>query len=392
MAKFPRGIDPALLVSQVRNTMPYLFDPKTVETSLGSFPPTQVLRASEGVGPVPLTHFEYFRLCVSSHYLTCGTPVPTDVDNQIRQKLWPQGLPLDVALEMAAFVLQSRKWDFTQVTSRFIHGARSTDWAEEALSGHLGEWFTLSSGAYCALARHYAKDARARERRDELYTAIADETNRHSEIFGSLWRAKNGLGCLKASSSIAHNFGDLDRVMDMWELPVTDPLRIGFYKLGAQAFDADRKLRYLGRLWVAGELYKSPIGGSSMALENHRHYALRKPRSLRRSPAFLVPTGPFFDDWGRQVARGLATSEGKPSEETLEVLEILRNGWERQPRTLGYGRGLKGMLEIHPELAGQPWTQDPARVQLLKTTEERFAKNWADEALKLMDEIPARAT
>ena len=158
------------------------------------------------------------------------------------------------------------------------------------------------------------------------------------------------LGSLKASASIAHNFGDLDRVMDMWELAVDDPLRLEYYKLGVSPFDSNRKLRYKGRLWVAGELYKSTIDESSMALENHRHFALRKPKCLRRSPAFLIPTGPFFDDWGKNVARGLADTDGRPSEETQEVIEALLHGWERLSKTIGYGRALHAIREFHPPI------------------------------------------
>ena len=88
MAQLPRGISPDLLQSQVRNTMPYLFEGAVV-----GFPPADTLRAYEP--GQPLTHFEYFRLCLSSHYLSCATPVPTDVDNQIRLKLWPKALPVD---------------------------------------------------------------------------------------------------------------------------------------------------------------------------------------------------------------------------------------------------------------------------------------------------------
>src|SRR5438105_2466886 len=89
MSNLPRGISPDLLVSQVRNTMPYLFDPDLSGTrNLAEFPPAVLLRASRGIrADSELSHFEYFRLCLSCHYLSCATPVPTDVDNQIRRKL-----------------------------------------------------------------------------------------------------------------------------------------------------------------------------------------------------------------------------------------------------------------------------------------------------------------
>lgn len=326
MTQFRRGIAPELLVTQVKNTLPYLFDRNYAETPLDRLTPTVIIKEYvKSTDSLPkgetslLNHFEYFRLCLSAHYLTCGSLVPTDVDNQIRHKLWPAELPLKTALQMAQIVLESHDWNFTLLSPRFVDGVFGGISGEVSggVSGHMGEWFTLSCAAYCALKRY--RDSLAQEKRQQLFERIAAEIHRHSEVFGSLWRANDGIGCLKAAACIAHNFGDLDRVMDIWELSVDDPLRLEFYNLTVLPFDSNRKLRYLGRLWVAGELYKSTIDGSSMALENHRHFALRKPRCLRRSTEFLVPMGPFFDDWGRRVARGLATADGAPTEETFEV-------------------------------------------------------------------------
>lgn len=390
-AQLPRGIDPDLLVSQVRNTMPYLFeDPAFAE----DFPPAGVLRERAAAPVGELTHFEYFRLCVSSHYLTCATPVPTDVDNQIRHKLWPAALPVGTALEMADLVLASRGWNFPQVTARFVHGAPGTPRSGDALTGHLGEWFTIAAAAYCALGQY--PDPEASAKRQEALAAIADEVDRHAELFATLWRAGDGIACLKASANIAHNLGDLDRVMDMWSLGVGDPLRLRFYKLGASPFDSDRKLRYLGRLWTAGELYKSTIVESSMALENHRHFALRKPKCLRRARSLLIPIGPFFDDWGRQVARAFQGPDGRPSEDTLEVVEALLHGRDRLPRTEGYGRALRGIFEVHPELrAGKADVDASAKGQelrrILDLPQDRFEKRWHEGALRQLEEIPSRA-
>jgi hypothetical protein len=382
MTYLPRGIAPELLLSQVRNTMPYLFEPEVAQTPLGTFPPAQVWRNYESSPPNHLNHFEYFRLCLSAHYLTCATPVPTDVDNQIRRKLWPEKLPLEVALEMAQLVLESRRWDFTLVSNRFNYGSHQSPWKDEALSGHLGEWFTVSAAAYCALKRY--RDSTAEAKRQVILHEIAEEIDRHSEIFGSLWRANDGLSCLKASASIAHNFGDLDRVLDMWELSIEDPVRLRFYKLAVAPFDPDGNLRYLGRLWVAGELYKSMIHGSSMAHENHRHFALRKPKCLRQRREFMVPTGPFFDAWGKKVAQALASADGTPTDDTLEVVEALKHGLERLPKTLGYRRSLRGISEVHPELKDLNGQSD--------LSQEQFEKKWNEEALKLMDDIPSRAS
>jgi hypothetical protein len=382
MAKLPRGIAPELLVSQVRNTMPYLFEPECGEAALGKSPAAQVLRAFEASPPAALSHFEYFRLCLCSHYLTCATPVPTDVDNQIRHKLWPQALPLETAIEMANFVLDTRRWDFTLLSSRCVHGKTGTPWEKEPLSGHLGEWFTVASGAYCALRRRPEPEAASLA--SQILDQVSDETHRHSEIFGSLMNGGEGLRALEAAAAIAHNFGDLDRVMDMWELEAGDPMRLKFYKLCASPYDADRKLRYLGRLWIAGELYKSPIGGSAMAFENHRHFALRKPRCLRQSAGLRIPAGPFFDDWGRRV--GALENE----DDITDVVDALRHGWQRLPRTVGYGRALRGILERHPGLADDLRETHESRA-ILDLTQERFEAAWNRQALEHLDEIPSRA-
>lgn len=373
--QLPRGIAPELLVSQVRNTMPYLFSP---DSALSSLVPAQIVREFTQQA---LDHFEYFKLCVSSHYLSCATPVPTDVDNQIRFKLWPKQLPLETALQMAQFVLESRQWDFTQLSSRFVYGASNSEWKNQSLTGHHGEWFTVSAAAYCALKQY--SDPKAQAKALEIFEQIEHEIRRQSEIFGSLWRANEGIACLKASASIAHNLGDLDRVMDMWDLFVGDPLRLEFYKLGASPFDSHQKLRYMGRLWVAGELYKSGIDGSSMAFENHRHFALRKPKCLRMKAELCIPTGPFFDDWGGKVVNHLDENEQE------EVLDALIQGWSRLPKTIGYGRALHRILECKPGLLLKGLSKNAESV--LKVTQSDFEKKWNDEALRLLDDIPSTA-
>ncbi len=380
MTQFSRGIAPDLLVSQVRSTMPYLFD-TAPDSELAKFPPAQILRAYLDAPTLDLSHLDYFRLCVAAHYSSCGTPVPTDVDNQIRSKLWPKNLPLETALEMANFVLSARAWDYRFVSTRFTYGARGSDREKDSIDGHLGEWFTIAAGAYCALKPYSAKDAHTK--RMELFDAIRDEVNHHSEVFGSLWRAEDGLGALTASAAIAHNFGDLDRVMDMWDIDASDPLRIEYYKLGLLPFDSNRKLRYQGRLWVAGELYKEKIDGTSMAAENHRHFALRKPRCLRSRAELLVPVGPFFDDFGSRVARLL------PESEAYEVATALMQGWLGLPGTVGYGRAINGITSVYPAAMPEPIAKNYRN--LIAIPRDRFEAKFREHAVRLLDEIPSRA-
>ncbi len=381
-----RGIAPELLLSQVRNTAPYIFGEADDAPAVVAAPPAVIVREVAQNLSATLTHFEYFRLCLAAHYVTCATPVPTDVDNQIRQTLWPEGLPLVTALEMAQLVLTSRDWDFTPLTSRTSFGAAGTELEHAPLNGHLGEWFTVATASYAALGRYRAADAK--KLRAALLEAIAAETERHSEIFGSLWRAKDGLGALLASVSIAHNFGDLDRVVDAWDVNVADPLRLHFYKLGTSAFDPEGRLRHKGRLWTAGELYKASIEGSSMALENHRHFALRKPRSLRALPELRVPLAPFFDAWGARVAGTLQ------DEDLVETIDALVHGSERMPSAVAYPRALGAIREARPDLGARVEAlakTSPRLRTLLTTPREELEARWSAAALAHLDEIPGRA-
>ena len=381
-------IAPELLVSQVESTAPYVFAEEETVPGLFASEPVRILRESIR-GPLPSPpseHAAYFRLCLAAHYATCATPVPTDVDNQIRKKLWGTSLPLATALEMGRTVLESRRWDFVPLTSRASHGAAGTPEEAAVLHGHAGEWFTVAVGAYAALSRYRAEAAKALV--SELLEAVAAETEHHSAVFGSVWRAKDGLGALRASVSIAHNFGDLDRVVVMWELPVADPLRLRFHGLSTRAFGPEGDLRHKGRLWAAGELYKSLIDGSSMAAENHRHFALRKPRVLRTHPSLRVPVGPFFDAWGQTVAE-------RTSDAALdEVIEALVQGQERSKDSIGYARALRAITIARPELAVriEPLRKKDKRIrEVLATSRDEMEARWAAVAMAHLDEIPSRA-
>jgi hypothetical protein len=381
-------IAPELLVSQVESTAPYVLAEDEPIPGLFASEPVRILREA-AKGPLPRAaseHAAYFRLCLAAHYATCATPVPTDVDNQIRKKLWGTSLPLATALDMGRTVLESRHWDFVPLTSRASFGAVGTPEERSVLHGHSGEWFTVAVGAYAALSRYRAEAAKALV--DELLQAIADETAHHSTVFGSVWRGRDGLGALRASVSIAHNFGDLDRVVVMWELPIADPLRLGFHGLSTRAFGPEGELRHKGRLWAAGELYKSLIDGSSMAAENHRHFALRKPRVLRTHPSLRVPVGPFFDAWGQAIAE-------RTTEVALEeVIEALVQGQERSKDSIGYSRALRAITLVRPELAPrvEPLRKKDKRIRdVLATSREDLEARWAAAALEHLDEIPSRA-
>ncbi len=362
----PRGVAVAQLLALVRNTAPYLFS----EGSVIRAPFVEKLRQAAARAAEPESHVEYFQLCVSAHYATCSAFVPTDVDNQIRFRLWHPSLDLDAVRAMAAIALEARAWPVTEVSARWVRGPASG----ELLSGHLGEWFSISVAAYGALRR------RDPERAGRVASVIVEELWRHSSIYGELRKACDGLGLLRASALIAHNLGDLDRVIEAWNLPEDDALRVAAFKAGHAGSE-----RFSGWLQEAGRMNQS-----LMAAENHRHFALRAPRCLRRNADLLLPLGPFFDDWGARLARHPDLS----AEEVAQVVEVLISGWERLPGTVGYARALAGIQESFPGGMSRLMHYLTAKASrnlrtgllrsLCAVPRLRFEDQWAQTALNLI--------
>lgn len=359
-----RGISPEILLSHVENTAPWLFrdhSPLTPYTSV-------VIEAKARLdkGPLELSHFDYFSLCLASHYSTVATFVPTDVDNQIRKNLW-QGP--DTA-RMAEHTLASLAWDFRPVTARY------QEFQGDYVCGHQGEWFSVAVGAYAA----------HRETKPGLAKLVAErireEALGEAALFSGLKKAKDGIGLLKASTAIAHNLGDLDRVIDQWALPPDDFLRVGVYKLGHE--------RRTGFPQQESLLEAGALNKAFMASENHRHYPLRKPRGLRSSVEFLLPLGPFFDSWGETVAR----SKRIEDRDRLEVAEALLDGFAKlsSPKVplYGYARALGGMQRGWRGLAAEL----PTRAQkilakglipeILRQDQRSFEADWARRAITFL--------
>jgi hypothetical protein len=312
------GIAPAGLLEQVRNTAPFLF-------SAEPFPedgPRAYLRRLQDADGRPLNAANYYALCLSAHWATAGTFVPTDVDNAIRWRLWQDASPAQIGA-FAALVLDAATWDYSPVTARKV---RAPDGS--LLSTHEGTWFSVAVGAYAA-AR--AKDPALARR---VLDAMLAEAERERAVFAAIADCGDGVTTLKACALIAHNFGDLDRVVDQWELAQDDDLRRALYdaaKPGSPLFG--------GLLGWAGELNQK-----FLSADNHRHYALREPRALRRSADLLISVGPFFDDWGRTVARHPELTR----EDVAGVVRALLDGWVRLHGPAGYARALSGILEAFP--------------------------------------------
>jgi hypothetical protein len=211
---------------------------------------------------------------------------------------------------MVEVVLRAQKWDLTAMSERFVVGPASG----RVLSGIQGEWLSIACAAYCASKKKDVSAAAAVAHR------IDADLKQQGEVFEEIVRAGDGVGVLAASTLIAHNLGDLDRVMDQWNLEHNDPLRLDWYKAGHEliptprdkkqalalafrqsAYDSNRK-HTRRSLLDAGSLNKLTLGTTTMADENNRHFALREAKGLRTRRDLLTPVAPCFDDWGAGVA------------------------------------------------------------------------------------------
>ena len=317
----PKGITPELLIDQVHNTAPFIFDQKNPVEARGqgrNHRFLQVLREPKAKYDV----LSYFELCLAAHHGTVASFIPTDVDNQIRFKLWNPRFSKEVTGQMVDWVEESLEWDSTTVSDRWIRSPESG----EILSGHQGEWFSTAAAAYGACRK------RDGDRAAHMAGLILREVLREVQIVDDLVRARQWIGVLTAAPLLAHNLGDLDRVIEQWGLPDGDPLKDAVFKAG---HDPKPLIPALARL--IGELNKA-----TTADENHRHFSLRKVKALRKSRDFLIPIGPFFDDWGMKLAK---SREMRP-EDLGEVVEALIAGWEwLKCKPIGYPRALAGIEE-----------------------------------------------
>jgi hypothetical protein len=364
------AIVPTLLIEQVRMAAPFLF--LGPEPEGPAFRYLRVLRAYDGGR---LTALGYYELCLCAHWATAGSFVPTDVDNGIRWKLWQDCQP-GLIEEQAKLVLESLSWDYAPVTAR-VAGKGAL-----RLSTHEGTWFSVAVGAYAACL----------EAKPAFSTVVLDvmkkEAAREDEAFSAIVKAGNALEILRASALIAHNFGDLSRVADQWELKPHDALRASLY-------DAAKPSTPLfgGRLGRAGELNKK-----HMSADNHRHYPLRAAKGLRKSADLLLPVGPFFDAWGRLVGRHPALT----SEDVAETVRSLTDGWVRMHEPAGYARALAGILEVFPggrRALGKLLPSKDARMlesgplkAALDVPQERFEAQWANRVSKSRDAFEATPT
>ena len=321
------GISPNILLKNVENTAPFLFQGE-IQTS----GPNRAYLAKlvfykknlKALAHIDLT--EYFHLCLAAHWASAGTFVPTDVDNQIREGLWRHETVGAHIQKMAKLTIESWQWDYEQVTNRKSYNSASS----QVMSTHEGTWLSVAIGAYNALMKNkFPKLAQ------DIADVILAEIDKEEKLLLELREKKDHINFLRSTALMAHNFGDLDRVIDQWQMSPEDPFHQRIYKLGHNL-----NTSYSPILVYAGQVNKA-----FLANENHRHMSMRQPRGIRKSHKFLIPVGPFMDDWGKVLGESNLLS---PIEK-IEIIAAFHDGYTRQDLAFGYIRAFKGLISALPQ-------------------------------------------
>ncbi|HET8696520.1 MAG TPA: hypothetical protein VFO94_03490 [Gammaproteobacteria bacterium] len=318
------GIANSVLVEQVRNTAAWLWSTPGAEALTAIFDAA----ADEDATDLART----LRLRLSAHYATVATFVPTDVDAHIRHHMWMAIDDASVFAAARAHVDEAAARDASLVSARVTLG----------LSGHDGEWFSVRAGALGrALVLGFEDEAAG------LAAHIDAELDREERLFAqAIAEGAPARTALALATIVAHNLGDLSRVVEAWPKALAGhPLRERYSRLAHT--DAPR---HSDSFVLAGALNKE-----LMAHENHRFLALRKPRALRRGRELLLPVGPWFDAWGSLVARTPLLDDAERAEVVAALIE-LHLGSPRQEGCLralaGIHQGTRGGLASF--LAGLP--------------------------------------
>jgi len=308
-------ISPETLIAQVRSTAPFLEARLPVSEpgrliDMGNSPEgfLRILANWQNMLHASLTPEEqlqdYFALCLACHHATVATFVPTDVDTKIRGIVWRESRDPDVLVPMLRLALASRDWTEDGISVRSVRG----------VSGHNGEhWSAIAAGLGRMLEVGDTASA------EEAQAAIEVEIDREQALFEEVAAERDAeLDLLRLSMTLAHNRGDLTQGMSFWKkTPLTTTLIEHF--------------AVRGRFALAVRIYQH----TGLSTEGHRNYPLRAVKALRRSPATLLPLGPFLDEWGSVVSQ---------LEESSEVLAALLIGCKRVQGQQGYYRAIAGML------------------------------------------------
>ncbi|WP_408095496.1 hypothetical protein ACJVC5_10675 [Peredibacter sp. HCB2-198] len=320
------GIAPNLLLKDIEVTAPFLFKGELNLEGKNRAYLAKLAFYKKNLNSLKYINLtEYFYVCMAAHWTTAGTFVPTNVDNQIREGLWKHKEILGHIDRMARITIESWNWDYEQVTNRKAYNPGNG----QVMSTHEGTWLSVAIGAYCALVKH-----KKAELAEEVANVILAEIEKEEKLLIELREKRDHVNFLRSTALMAHNFGDLDRVIDQWEMPEDDPFRKRIYKLGHIPNE-----NYSPILAYAGQVNKR-----FLSVENHRHMSMRQAKCLRRSYKFLIPVGPFMDTWGET----LGASNQLSMAEKGEVVAAFYEGFKRQDQAFGYARAFRGMMSQLP--------------------------------------------
>ncbi len=320
------GIAPNLLLRDIEVAAPFIFKGELETTGTHRAYLAKLSFYKKNLNQLKYIDLsEYFYLCMAAHWSTAGTYVPTNVDNQIREGLWKHARIQKHIEKMARITIDAWLWDYEQVTNRKAYNPS----LNQVLSTHEGTWLSVAIGAYNALVAN-----KRHELADEMKKVILAEVEKEEKLLLFLREKKDHVNFLRATALMAHNFGDLDRVIDQWGMSEDDPFRKRIFRLGHIPNE-----NYSPILVYAGQVNKK-----FLSVENHRHMSMRQPRSLRRSNRFLVPVGPFMDSWGKVLGEANDLSP----DEKGEIIVALFDGWKRQDLAKGYPRAYGAMLRSFP--------------------------------------------
>jgi len=354
----PVGIAPKLLFEQVKNTAPWALalEPPLASVEILKKAPEIEQRWRKGEDAEG-----YFVCLLAAHFTTVATFVPTDVDQRIRQHAWSElsGKRLASAVDR---VEEVARWDVRPVSERYVVLGK------EVLAGHQGEWLSVMAGA---LGRALAlSDAAIVER---VTAWIEAELSREARLVALARKKGDDRELLSVVTTVAHNLGDLSRVVDTWRPQhAASELGLRYQRLGHEG-----GARFDGAFVFAGELNKL-----LMAKENHRFLPLRVPRALRRERAFLLPFGPYFYEWGQLIGSSKKLDDGERAEILLALLRVHERRTDEQGclRAIAgihsaFDGGVDKLARLIP--AGESTAMQRAGVRLaLRVAEKDFLKKF----------------
>ena len=316
--KKPVGIAPTLLLEQVKATAPWAFawEPELAAVAVLAKAPDIEKRWLAANGGE-----DYFVALLAAHYTTVGTFCPTDVDARIREHAWSQ-LSRERLASAVARVEEVATWPVAPVSARHIVIKK------QVLAGHQGEWFSVMAGA---LGRALALSDTAVVSRTEAW--IEAELTREAALVTHVRKKGTPQELLSVVTTVAHNLGDLSRVVDTWApAHQSSDLGLRYRRLGHED-----GARFDGAFVYAGDMNKK-----LMAIENHRFLPLRRPMALRRERAFLLPFGPYFYEWGRLIG----STKLLDDVERAEILQALVRVHELRTQEHGCLRAIAGIHSV----------------------------------------------